>query len=576
MDIVIVSGDAYVDHPSFGTAVIGRVLEHAGFRVAIIPQPNWRDDLRDFRKFGAPRLFFGVTSGVMDSMVNHYTAARRLRHDDAYTPGGQAGFRPDRATSIYTRILKEIYPDTPVIIGGVEASMRRLSHYDYWNDRLMPSILMDCPADLLVYGMAEQTMVKIASLLQEGAPLDELYDLPQVAYRAVNPVLHNPHIVLSSYDACRRSKREQAANFHIIERESNRMRASALVQLQTAESGMSVVVNPPEPPMTQEQIDAVYDLPYMRQPHPKYRKRGTVPAFEMIKFSINSHRGCFGGCSFCTISAHQGKFIVSRSEQSILNEIRQVASMADFHGTLSDLGGPSANMYGMHGLDRSRCARCSRYSCIYPSHCDNLVSDHRPLMTLYRKAVAQQGVRHLFIGSGIRCDLFTDSNYGWQYFDEVVLHHVSGRLKVAPEHTVPAVLQQMRKPCFDGFVATKKHFDELCHRHGLRYQLIPYFISSHPGCRLEDMAQLAVTMKQMGYRLEQVQDFTPTPMTRSTEMYYTGLDPDTLQPVYAATRPDEKQNQKLLFFYYKPELRNRIGQVLRRNHLEKYLTLLKH
>ena len=589
VDVVIVSGDAYVDHPSFGTAVIGRVLERAGFRVAIIPQPNWRDDLRDFRKFGAPRLFFGVTSGVMDSMVNHYTAARRLRHDDAYTPGGAAGFRPDYATYVYSRILKELYPEVPVVVGGVEASMRRLAHYDYWSDRLKPPMLAECPADLLAYGMAEKTMVKIAELLDSGAEMEELYDLPQVAYRflgvketgvkelrqinsSTNNQLNNI-IKLHSFAECCASKRAQAENFHIIERESNKMRAAALVQEYDAE-GWSVVVNPPEPPMSSEELDASFDLPYTRLPHPKYRKRGTVPAYEMIKHSINSHRGCFGGCSFCTISAHQGKTVVSRSRESIVREVQQVTAMEDFHGTITDLGGPSANMYGMHGRDARRCASCSRYSCIQPSHCDNLVSDHQPIVELYRTVRGMRGVKHLFIGSGIRTDLFTAENKGWDYFEEVVLHHVSGRLKVAPEHTEPEVLKQMRKPPFDNFVDTKRRFDEICRRAGLRYQLIPYFISSHPGCRLQDMARLAVTMKRMGYRLEQVQDFTPTPMTRSTEMYYTGIDPDTMQPVYVATRPEEKQQQRMLFFYYKRELQPQIKQALRKNHLEDYINKL--
>jgi len=546
------------------------VLEAAGFKVAIIPQPNWRDDLRDFRKFGAPRLFFGVTSGVMDSMVNHYTAAKRLRHDDAYTPGGEAGFRPDYATYVYSRILKQIYPDVPVVIGGVEASMRRLSHYDYWSDTLKPSILAECPADLLAYGMAEKTMVKIAELLDSGASFEELYDLPQVAYRCRNPFLHIPSLQLHCHAECCASKRAQAENFHIIERESNKMYPVALVQVYD-KTGMSIVVNPPEPPMTTAELDASFDLPYMRVPHPKYRKRGTVPAYEMIKHSINSHRGCFGGCSFCTISAHQGKFVVSRSESSIMREVGLVTAMGDFHGTITDLGGPSANMYGMHGRDLKRCAKCSRYSCIQPSHCDNLVSDHRPIVALYRRVRQCQGVRHLYISSGIRPDLFSADNHGWEYFEEVVLHHVSGRLKVAPEHTEADVLKQMRKPSFDNFVATKQRFDEICRRAGLRYQLIPYFISSHPGCRLQDMAQLAVTMKRMGYRLEQVQDFTPTPLTRSTEMYYTGIDPDTMQPVYVATRSEDKQQQRMLFFYYKREMQPQIRQTLRNNHLEQYV-----
>ncbi|MBQ0016774.1 MAG: YgiQ family radical SAM protein, partial [Bacteroidales bacterium] len=467
VDIIIVSGDAYIDHPSFGTAVIGRTLEAAGYRVAIIPQPNWRDDLRDFRKFGQPRLFFGVTSGVMDSMVNHYTAAKRLRHDDAYTPGGEAGFRPDRATYLYTQILKQIYPDTVVVIGGVEASMRRLAHYDYWDDQLRPSILIDCPADVLIYGMGEKSILKIAAITNETGgtlPLNQLCQLPQIAYKTNTPPPHG--ITLHSYEACTQSKRLHAENFHLIERESNKIIAQTLTQQY---GNQYVVVNPPEPPMTTDEIDASFDLPYMRAPHPKYRKRGDIPAFEMIKNSVCIHRGCFGGCSFCTISAHQGKQIASRSEQSILNELKAITKMDYFHGVITDLGGPSANMYGMHGKDRSRCAKCARYSCIQPNHCDNLQSDHQHILNLYQRASAVPGIKHIYIGSGIRCDLFTEQNHGWDYFKHVVLHHVSGRLKVAPEHTAPHVLKLMRKPPFDLFLNTKKHFDGICQSAGLRY-----------------------------------------------------------------------------------------------------------
>lgn len=598
VDIVLVSGDAYVDHPSFGTAVIGRVLEHAGYRVAIIPQPNvpksWVDEngagresresreglegLRDFQKFGQPRLFFGVTSGVMDSMVNHYTAARRRRSDDAYTPGGAAGYRPDYATYVYTRILKTLYPNTPVVIGGVEASMRRLTHYDYWSDSLKPSILTDCPADLMVYGMAERTIVKIAQMMDNGATMQEMRALPQIGFRldaseAASYPFPADTIHLHSHEECLASKRMQAENFRIIERESNKIHPSTLVQDSGAKHGNSsvVVITPPEEPMTSEEIDASFDLPYTRLPHPKYKKRGTVPAYEMIKHSVNSHRGCFGGCAFCTISAHQGKHIASRSEASILREVQQVVAQEDFHGTLTDLGGPSANMYGMHGKDLARCGKCARYSCIQPSICDNLLSDHRPLIDLYRKVSALQGVKHLYIGSGIRCDLFTDKNHGWEYFEEVVRHHVSGRLKVAPEHTSPQVLKLMRKPPFEQFVETKQRFDDICRRAGLRYQLIPYFISSHPGCRLSDMADLAVKMKHMGYRLEQVQDFTPTPMTLATEMYYTGINPETMDPVYVARHPNEKREQRRMFFFYKAEERAEIRKALLNAHLGKYI-----
>ncbi len=573
VDVVLVTGDAYVDHPSFGTAVIGRTLEAAGYRVAIIPQPNWRDDLRDFRKFGRPRLFFGVTSGAMDSMVNHYTAARRLRHDDAYTPGGQAGFRPDRATYVYSRILKQIYPDVPVIMAGIEASMRRLAHYDYWDDKLFPSILIDTPADLLNYGMGERTTLKIAKLLSEGKGIEACRELPQVAYRHIGTIdtdTNGSIIELHSFEECQKSKRCEAENYQIIERESNKIECATLVQ---RHGDCYVVVNPPEPPMTTEEIDASFDLPYLRLPHPKYKKRGPIPAFEMIRWSVNTHRGCFGGCSFCTISAHQGKQIASRSEESILREVECITQDPDFHGVLTDLGGPSANMWRMKGKNPDLCRKCSRYSCSMPSLCKNLDSDHRPMIDLLRKVASHQKVKHLYVGSGIRCDLFAD-NHGWDYFREVVLHHTSGRLKVAPEHTSDHVLALMRKPSFSLFRETKRRFDEICKQAGLRYQLIPYFISSHPGCRLEDMAQLAVDMKQMGYRLEQIQDFTPTPMTLATEMYYTGIDPTTMKPVYVATTPGDKADQRRLFFFYKPDQQRDIIASLRRHNLTQFIPKL--
>ncbi len=606
VDVVLVTGDAYVDHPSFGTAVIGRTLEAAGYRVAIIPQPNWRDDLRDFRKFGAPRLFFGVTSGAMDSMVNHYTAARRLRHDDAYTPGGQFGFRPDRATYVYTRILKQIYPDVPVVIAGIEASMRRLAHYDYWDDKLFPSILIDTPADLLNYGMGERTTLKIAKLIESGewrtesGELSEaVRGLPQVAFAVKNYELRvkSDIIELHSFEECQRSKRAEAENYQIIERESNKIECATLVQ---RHGNRLVVVNPPEPPMTTEEIDASFDLPYMRLPHPKYKKRGPIPAFEMIRWSVNTHRGCFGGCSFCTISAHQGKQIASRSEESILDEINLITQDPEFHGVLTDLGGPSANMWRMKGKNQELCRKCSRYSCSMPTMCKNLDSDHSAMIALLRKVSAHPKVKHLYVGSGIRCDLFSDKSYelrvksgadaskklithnselitdnsGWEYFREVVLHHTSGRLKVAPEHTSDAVLALMRKPSFSLFRETKRRFDEICKQTGLRYQLIPYFISSHPGCRLQDMAELALEMKRMGYRLEQIQDFTPTPMTLSTEMYYTGIDPTTMKPVYVATTPGDKADQRRLFFFYKPEMQRDIIQSLRRSGNAGYISRL--
>lgn len=572
VDIIIVSGDAYIDHPSFGTAVVGRMLERAGYKVAIIPQPNWRDDLRDFKKFGRPRLFFGVTSGVMDSMVNHYTAARRLRHDDAYTPGGDFGFRPDYATYCYSKILKQLYPDVPVVIGGVEASMRRLAHYDYWSDSLKPSILCECSADWLVYGMAEHVLLEFAKALENNSPIETLRSIPQMAYLVDEKPELGPNVIdLHSFETCQASKRKHAENFHLIELETNKIEQRHIVQ-QTGDK--YVVVNPAQPPLTTEQLDASFDLPYCRMPHPKYKKRGVIPAFEMIKNSVNIHRGCFGGCSFCTISAHQGKQIVSRSESSILREVELLTKQEGFHGVISDLGGPSANMYRMSGKNKDLCKRCSRYSCIHPSLCANLDSNHKRLTDLYAKVLAVPGVRHLYIGSGIRCDLFTNENYGWKYFNNVVVNHVGGRLKVAPEHTEQHVLDAMRKPSHKMFLKTKAEFDDICRKNGLRYQLIPYFISSHPGCKLGDMAALAVEMKRLGYRLEQIQDFTPTPMTLSTEMYYTGINPATMQPIYVPRKLEEKKDQRAMFFYYKKEYAQDIRRALTKSNNTHFIKAL--
>lgn len=530
LDVIIFSGDAYVDHPAFGAAVIGRTLQTAGLKVAIVPQPNWRDDLRDFRKLGRPRLFFGVSPGAMDSMVNHYTAARRLRHDDAYTPGGRHGMRPDYPSVVYSKILKELYPDVPVILGGIEPSMRRLSHYDYWQDRLRPSILLDSPADMIVYGMGEQPVVEIARRLEAGEPVAAMADVRQTVVRRrldEVPAADAPDaIVLNSWRRCLRDKKAQAANFRHIEQQSNRLDGG--VALWQAYDDMAVCVNPMHPAMTTAEIDASFDLPYTRQPHPRYRGK-TIPAYEMIKFSVNIHRGCFGGCAFCTISAHQGKHIASRSRQSILREVKQVAAMPGFKGYLSDLGGPSANMYGMHGKDLSVCAKCMRPSCLHPKPCPNLNSDHGPLLDLYHAVDALPGIKKSFIGSGVRYDLSmaptgdarTDAN-NRRYNRELIERHVSGRLKVAPEHTSDSVVNIMRKPRFELFRRFKEIFDDVNEQAGLRQQIIPYFISSHPGCHEADMAELAVMTKDMGLKLEQVQDFTPTPMTLSTEIYYTG------------------------------------------------------
>ena len=570
-DVILFSGDAYVDHPSFGAAVIGRVLEAEGYKVAIVPQPNWRDDLRDFRKLGRPRLFFGVTAGAMDSMVNHYTAARRLRHDDAYTPGGRHGARPDYPSIVYTRILRELYPGTPIILGGIEASLRRVSHYDYWQDRLRPSILLDAPADLLVYGMGERSIREIARALDSGRSIGELTSIPQTALLLPGrpEATGDDTILLSSYETCLASKKAQALNFRHVEEESNRLHGLVILQ---ETSGKTVKINPMYPPMTTEETDACFDLPYTRLPHPRYRGK-TIPAYEMIRHSVCLHRGCFGGCAFCTISAHQGKFISSRSKESILREARQVTRMPDFKGYISDLGGPSANMYSMGGYDRSVCARCARPSCLHPKPCPNLNNDHRPLLEIYRAVDRLPGVKKSFIGSGVRYDLSMARHRSPEadeanrlYNRELIQRHVSGRLKVAPEHTSDRVLSLMRKPSFRLFHRFKEIFDKANAEAGLRQQLIPYFISSHPGCTEEDMAELACETKDLNFRLEQVQDFTPTPMTVATEIYYTGYHPYTGEKVYTPRSDKEKQAQRRFFFWYDPEQRPVIQRELRRMH----------
>lgn len=566
LDIIIFSGDAYVDHPSFGAAVIGRVLQAEGFKVAIVPQPNWRDDLRDFRKLGKPRLFFGVSAGAMDSMVNHYTANRRLRHDDAFTAGGRHGMRPDYPTIVYSGILKELYPDVPVIAGGIEASLRRLSHYDYWQDRLRPSILADARVDMISYGMGERTMVEIARRLDRGELITDIRDVPQTAFFS-DESPGEGDIVLHGYEECLKDKKLQALNFRHIEEESNRFEGHVMWQ-KTGER--MVKVNPMYPPMSKGEIDASFDLPYTRLPHPRYKGK-TIPAYEMIRHSINLHRGCFGGCSFCTISAHQGKFISSRSRESIMKEVRKVCAMPDFKGYISDLGGPSANMYAMGGKDLSICARCVRPSCLHPVPCPNLNNDHSPLLDIYRSVDAVPEVKKSFIGSGVRYDLAMHrckddkvNAANRQYLKELIARHVSGRLKVAPEHTSDRVLQCMRKPSFALFRDFKRIFDAVNREAGLRQQLIPYFISSHPGCREEDMAELAAITKDLDFHLEQVQDFTPTPMTLSTEIYYTGYHPYTGEKVYTARTEREKLNQRQFFFWYKPDAREHIVSELRR------------
>ena len=560
VDVIIFSGDAYIDHPAFGAAVIGRVLEHAGYKVAIVPHPDWRGDHRDFTKLGRPRLFFAITAGSMDSMVNHYTAAKRLRSDDAYTPDGKAGMRPDYCTITYSNILRQLYPDIPIVIGGVEASMRRLTHYDYWSDQLKPSILVDSHADILIYGMGEKQVLAIARCLEDASLQDgskaaySLEDIPQIAYiedaslqfrgRPAGYSLEakGEIITLHSHEEAVKSKRVHAENFRLIETESNKINAATIIQ---PVGNQYVVVNPPYPTMTTEELDAIYDLPFQYHPHPKYKGKH-IPAYEMIRFSVCMHRGCFGACSFCTISAHQGKQITSRSEHSILRQINLLKDLPEWKGYLSDLGGPSANMYGMHGKDMTLCEKCARPSCLYPTICKNLNQDFAPLLHIYKQVNQLPYIKKAFVGSGIRYDLMSE-----EYGKQLITNHVSGRLKVAPEHTSSDVLKLMRKPAWKEYEKFHRFFEKTNREAGLRQQLIPYFISSHPGCRNQDMQDLAEKCKRLNYRPEQVQDFTPTPMTLATTMFYTGLNPYTMEKVYVARTKQDKDKQKSYFFFWK-------------------------
>ncbi len=573
IDVILFTGDAYVDHPSFGAAVIGRVLEHEGLRVALVPQPNWKDDLRDFKKLGKPNLFFAVTAGNMDSMVNHYTAGKRKRHNDAYTPGGRAGQRPDYATIVYSQILKKLYPDVPLVIGGIEASLRRLTHYDYWSDKLMPSILADTQADLLFYGMGEKSILEFARLVQRGIPIESLTSIPQTVFlvdenESYATKKNWDELELASHETCLANKKEFARNFMHIEEESNKMEAKKLVQ---RIGNKKIVVNPPWPTFKENEIDRIYDLPYTRMPHPRYHNKETIPAYEMIRHSINIHRGCFGGCTFCTISAHQGKFIASRSEKSVLKEVEQVTQMPDFKGYISDLGGPSANMYKMKGIHEEICRKCKRPSCIFPTVCKNLDINHKPMLDLYRKVRQNPKVKKAFVGSGIRYDMILEKTKdekvnatNREYLREVIKYHVSGRLKVAPEHSSDEVLKFMRKPSFKLFEELNQEFNKINKEEKLNQQLIPYFISSHPGSQPEDMADLAIKTKQMNFKLEQVQDFTPTPMTLATVVYYSGYHPYTMEKIYTAKNKHAKENQRQFFFWYKNEFKNSIKKELER------------
>lgn len=568
-DIILISGDAFVDHPSFGTAVIARVLEDQGYNVAIIPQPNWRDDLRDFKKLGKPRLFFGVSAGNLDSMLNHYTAAKRKRSDDAYTSGGKAGQRPDYATNVYCKILKEIYPDVPIIIGGIEASMRRFAHYDFWQDKILNSILETSGADILVYGMGEKAIREISSKLNETEHISSCYDIKQTAYLGRFDDTCETDIKLFSYDEVCNDKQKYAQNFVKVEQETNYISKSRITQI-TGKN--KLIVNPSFPVFSEAEIDEVYDLPYSRLPHLRYKGKEPIPAYEMIRHSVNIHRGCFGACSFCTIAAHQGKYISSRSEKSILEELAKVVSMPDFKGHISDIGGPSANMYKMQGFDLSICEKCKRPSCIFPSVCKNLNTSHLALSELYKKSLKVPGIKKISIGSGIRYDIVLHetknpsiNKQNRDYLELLVSRFVSGRLKVAPEHSSPSVLKLMRKTSFVGFGNLRKIFTKINEKFELNQQLIPYFISGHPGCTEKDMAALTAELKDIGYKPEQVQSFTPTPMTLSTVMYYTGLNPYTGEKLYVALKQEDKDKQLKYFFWYKPEVRKQLANFKTKN-----------
>ena len=570
IDVIIFSADAYVDHPAFGVAIIARELESIGLKVAVVPQPNWQDDLRDFKKLGKPNLFFAVSAGSMDSMVNHYTAARRKRHDDAYTPEGRAGARPDMPTIVYTEILKKLYPEVPVVAGGIEASLRRITHYDYWLDKLMPSILFTSGADMLVYGMGEKPMKEISLLLKKGVPFESLTNIPQTAILRDKNTKYATNKnwktqVLYSHEECLKDKIKHAKNFRIVEQESNSINAAKILQ---DVGNKTLIVNPQYKPFTTSELDAIYALPYNRQPHPRYKGK-TIPAYNMIRHSVTLHRGCFGGCAFCTISAHQGKFVASRSEKSILDEVKAITEMPDFHGTITDLGGPSANMYKMQGKDLKVCEKCKRASCLSPNICKILDTNHSPLLSLYKKVSKMDGVKHCFIGSGIRYDLVLHNTgiakvdkINSEYLENVIRYHVSGRFKVAPEHSSDKVLHVMRKPSFSLFKTLDKKFVEINKKFNLKQQLIPYFISSHPGSESEDMADLAVQTKDLNFKLEQVQDFTPTPMTVSTTIYYSGYHPYSLRPIRTAKTDADKRNENMFFFWYKSEFKSKIKKEL--------------
>jgi len=554
VDVVFVSGDAYVDHPSFAMAILGRVLEAAGYRVGIVSQPNWQS-CDDWRRFGRPRLFFAISAGNMDSMINHYTANRKVRNDDAYSPGGRIGMRPDRATLAYCQRARQAYKGVPVIAGGVEASLRRLGHYDYWSDKVRRSILLDCKADLLVFGMGEEGIVEIARRLDSGETLQDLREMRGVAYTlGASGAPPGDALVLPSYEEICDDKRAFAEATRIIHNETNPYNARRLTQWHDRQA---VVCNPPALPASGDAMDRIYALPYTRRPHPSYDER--IPAFEMIKDSITIMRGCFGGCTFCSITTHQGRIIQSRSKDSILDEVRRLGKDASFKGVVSDIGGPTANMY------RMRCRRpevekiCRRQSCVHPKICKLLGTDHEPLVQIMKEAREASGIKKVLVASGIRMDLARRSP---RYMRELTRHHVGGHLKVAPEHTDPGVLDRMRKPCTDDFEKFAESFQRESKKAGKQQYLVPYFISGHPGSDLDAMIDLAVFLKRSGYRPDQVQDFIPAPFDVATAMYYTGIDPFTRKPVHVARHLRDRKLQRALMQFFKPENYHEVRKAL--------------
>jgi uncharacterized radical SAM protein YgiQ len=571
LDVLLVSGDAYVDHPSFGTAVIGRVLEAQGLRVGVVAQPDWRSPA-DVARLGRPRLFVGLTSGAMDSMVNHYTAHKRRRSDDAYTPEGQPGRRPDRATSVYARLARAAFGEACCLVaGGVEASLRRIAHYDYWDDRVLPSLAASSEADLIVYGQGEKPILDVARRLAAGEDPCGLTDVPGTALVPKDLALAGLEarergvLALPSYEEVAKDKRAFADFSRLYHLEHNGANARTLTQRHGAgATARTVVVNPPAATLTTEELDRIAELPFAREAHPSYGG-AHIPALEQIRWSIQILRGCSAGCSFCCITEHQGRDVTSRSEGSILREMREMADRPDFRGTITDLGGATANMWQMYCSSEEAHAVCRRLSCVYPKVCKFWKSDHGPLVQLYRKARQVKGVKHVFVGSGLRYDLaHHDEENGQTYLKELIAHHVSGQLKVAPEHAAPDVLQIMKKPGIEAFERFRGEFQRYTKEAGKEQYLVPYFISSHPGCTLEDGVKLYEYLEKNGWRPQQVQDFTPTPMTLASDMHWSGYQPLTMKPVHVVRDMHEKKMQKALLRWGDPEQRPLVEEALRR------------